>query len=134
MPRRNTIIKKQVGEEIVYSAYTSIPLFIFKGNHDRDSNRAGMEAGAGGKAMEQCCFQLAPHGCSGCLLINCMTACPMVWVLPCLSLVNKMPYSLANSQSNEEILFLEFSPLMRLQVVSCCYKIIEHKGQLLLDD
>lgn len=62
MLRRNTITKKQVGEEIVYSAYTAIPLFIFKGNYDRNSNRAGMEAGAGGKAMEQCCFQLAPHG------------------------------------------------------------------------
>lgn len=32
--------KKQVGEEIVYSPYTSIPLFIFKRNHDRNSNRA----------------------------------------------------------------------------------------------
>lgn len=64
------------------------------------------------KPWSSAAFNLLLMACSGCLLINCMTACPMVWVLPYLSRVNKMPYSLANSQSNEEILFLEFSPLM----------------------
>ena len=33
--------KKQVGEESVYSAYTSILVFITKGSLDRHSNRAG---------------------------------------------------------------------------------------------
>jgi hypothetical protein len=33
--------KKQVGEERVYSAYTSILLFIIKENQDRSSHRAG---------------------------------------------------------------------------------------------
>jgi hypothetical protein len=33
--------KKQVGEERVYSAYTSTLLFITKGGQDRNSHRAG---------------------------------------------------------------------------------------------
>jgi len=33
--------KKQVGEEKVYSAYTSISLFIIEGSQDRNSNRSG---------------------------------------------------------------------------------------------
>jgi hypothetical protein len=33
--------KKQVGEGRVYSAYTSILLFITKGSQDRNSHRAG---------------------------------------------------------------------------------------------
>jgi hypothetical protein len=33
--------KKQVEEERVYSAYTSILLFIIKGSQDRNSHRAG---------------------------------------------------------------------------------------------
>jgi hypothetical protein len=33
--------KKQVGEEKVYSAYTSTLLFITKGSQDRNSHRAG---------------------------------------------------------------------------------------------
>jgi hypothetical protein len=33
--------KKQVGEERVYSAYTSTLLFITKGSQDRNSHRAG---------------------------------------------------------------------------------------------
>jgi hypothetical protein len=32
---------KQVGEEKVYSAYTSILLFSIKGSQDRNSNKAG---------------------------------------------------------------------------------------------
>jgi hypothetical protein len=39
--------KKQVGEERVYSAYTSSLLFITKG---------GQEAGADAEAMEGCCL------------------------------------------------------------------------------
>jgi hypothetical protein len=33
--------KKQVGEERVYSAYTSTLLFITKGSQDRNSHRVG---------------------------------------------------------------------------------------------
>jgi hypothetical protein len=33
--------KKQVGEEMVYSAYTSTLLLITKGSQDRNSHRAG---------------------------------------------------------------------------------------------
>jgi hypothetical protein len=34
--------KKQVGEEKVYLAYTSISLFITEGSQDRNSSRAGI--------------------------------------------------------------------------------------------
>jgi hypothetical protein len=35
----NTMTKKQVGEERVYSAYTSILLFITKGSQDWNSSK-----------------------------------------------------------------------------------------------
>jgi hypothetical protein len=38
--QKHTITKKQVGEERVYSAYTSKLLFITKGSQDRNWNRA----------------------------------------------------------------------------------------------
>jgi hypothetical protein len=41
IPTQNIITKKQVGEERVYSAYTSILLFITKGSQERYSHRAG---------------------------------------------------------------------------------------------
>ena len=44
--------KKQVGEERVYSAYTSILLFITK--ELRTGTQAGQEAGADAEAMEGC--------------------------------------------------------------------------------
>jgi hypothetical protein len=37
----NIMTKRQVGEERVYSAYTSILLFITKGSQDWNSSRAG---------------------------------------------------------------------------------------------
>jgi hypothetical protein len=37
----NTMTKNQVGEERVYSAYTSTLLFITKGSQDWNSNRSG---------------------------------------------------------------------------------------------
>jgi hypothetical protein len=37
----NVMTKKQVGEERVYSAYTSILLFITKGSQDWNSSRSG---------------------------------------------------------------------------------------------
>jgi hypothetical protein len=44
--------KKQVGEERVYSAYTSILLFITK--EVRTGTQAGQEAGADAEAIEGC--------------------------------------------------------------------------------
>jgi hypothetical protein len=46
--------KKQVGEERVYSAYTSILLFITK--EVRTGTQAGKKAGADAEAMEGCCL------------------------------------------------------------------------------
>jgi hypothetical protein len=43
---------KQVVEEMVYSAYTSILLFITK--EDRTGTQAGQEAGADAVVMEGC--------------------------------------------------------------------------------
>jgi hypothetical protein len=52
IPAQNIMTKKQVGEERVYSAYTSTLLFIIKGS--QDLNLAGQEAGADTGAMEGC--------------------------------------------------------------------------------
>jgi hypothetical protein len=41
IPAQNIMTKKQVGEERVYSAYTSTLLFITKGSQDRNSHRSG---------------------------------------------------------------------------------------------
>ena len=41
IPVQNIVIKKQVGEERVYSACTSTLLFIVKGSQKRTSHRAG---------------------------------------------------------------------------------------------
>jgi hypothetical protein len=46
----NIMTKKQVGEERVYLAYTSIVLFITK--EVRTGNQAGQEAGARAEAIE----------------------------------------------------------------------------------
>ena len=48
----NIMTKKQVGEERVYSAHTSTPLFITKGSQDWNSR--SQEAGADAEAMEGC--------------------------------------------------------------------------------
>jgi hypothetical protein len=50
IPAQNIMTKKQVGEERVYSAYTSILLFITK--EVRTGTQAGQEAGADAGAME----------------------------------------------------------------------------------
>jgi hypothetical protein len=44
--------KREIGEERVYSAYTSIQLFITK--DVRTGTQAGQEAGADAEAMEGC--------------------------------------------------------------------------------
>jgi hypothetical protein len=51
IPGQN-MTKKQVGEERVYSAYTSMLLFITK--EVRTGTQAGQEAGADAEAMEEC--------------------------------------------------------------------------------
>jgi hypothetical protein len=48
----NITTKKQVGEERVYSAYTSILLFITK--EVRTGTQAVQKAGADAEAMEEC--------------------------------------------------------------------------------
>ena len=52
--------KKQVEEERVYSAYTSILLFITK--EVRSGTQAGQEAGADAEAMEDVPYWLASPG------------------------------------------------------------------------
>ena len=49
-PAQNIMTKKQVGEERVYSAYTSILLFITK--EVKTETQAGQKAGADAEAME----------------------------------------------------------------------------------
>jgi hypothetical protein len=41
IPGQNIMSKKPVGEERVYSAYTSILLFTIKGSQDWNSSRSG---------------------------------------------------------------------------------------------
>jgi hypothetical protein len=62
--------KKQVGEERVYSAYTSILLFITK--EVRTGTQAGQEAGADAEAMEGCSLL----ACSTCSFIELKTTSP----------------------------------------------------------
>jgi hypothetical protein len=40
IPAKNIMTKKQIEEERVYSAYTSMLLFITKGNQDWNSSRS----------------------------------------------------------------------------------------------
>ena len=62
--------KKQVGEERVYSAYTSILLFISK--EVRTGTQAGQEAGADAEAVEGCSLL----ACLACFLIEPKTTSP----------------------------------------------------------
>jgi hypothetical protein len=50
IPAQNIMTKKQVGEERVYSAYTSIQLFITK--EVRTGTQADQKAGADAEVME----------------------------------------------------------------------------------
>jgi hypothetical protein len=71
----NIMTKKQVGEERVYSAYTSILLLITKGSQDWNSSRSGSRSwcrGHGGMF-----FTGLPHqACSACSLIEPKTTSP----------------------------------------------------------
>jgi hypothetical protein len=41
IPAKNIMTKKQVGEEMIYSAYISTLLFISKGRQDENLSRSG---------------------------------------------------------------------------------------------
>jgi hypothetical protein len=69
----NIMAKKQVGEERVYSAYTSTLLFITKGSQDWNSHR---EAGADAEATEGCSLLACFLACSACSLIEPKTTSP----------------------------------------------------------
>ena len=68
--------KKQIGEERVYSAYTSILLFITK--DVRTGTQTGQEAGADAEAMHGGMFLtgLLPLACSACFLTEPRTNSP----------------------------------------------------------
>jgi hypothetical protein len=71
----NIMTKKQVGEERVYSAYTSMLLFITKGSQDWNSSRSGSRSwfrGHGGMFFTG----LPPLACSACSLIEPKTTSP----------------------------------------------------------
>ena len=81
VPAQTKMTKKQVGEERVYSAYTSILLFITK--EVRTGTQAGQEAGADAEAMEGCFFTgLLPLSCSDCSLREPKTTSPERWSHP----------------------------------------------------
>ena len=92
----NIMIKKQVGEERVYSAYTSTLLFITKGSQDWISSRSKSRSwcrGHGGMLFTG----LLPLACSACFHIEPKTTSPemvphtmgpLLW-----SLIEKMSYS-----------------------------------------
>ena len=87
----NIMTKKQVGEERVYSAYTSILLFITK--EVRTGTLAGQKAGADAEAMEGCSLL----ACSAFSLIEPKTTSQR-WshppgAFPPWSLIEKMPCS-----------------------------------------
>jgi hypothetical protein len=92
----NIMTEKQVGEERIYSAYTSILLFITKGSQDWNSSRSGSRSwcrGNGGMFFTG----LFPLVCSACSLIELRLPAqrwhhPQVDLLPW-SLIEEMPYS-----------------------------------------
>ena len=96
IPAQNIMTKKQVGEERVYSAYTSILLFITKGSQDWNSSRSGSRSwcrGHGGMFFTG----LLPLACSACSLIEPRLPAQR-WhhpqgAFPSWSLIEKMPYS-----------------------------------------
>ena len=92
----NITTKKQVGEERVYSAYTSTLLFITKGSQDWNSNRSGSRSwcrGHGGMFFTG----LLPLACLACSLIEPRPPAQrwshLQGAFPPWSLIEKMPYS-----------------------------------------
>jgi hypothetical protein len=92
----NIMTKKQIGEESVYLAYTSMLLFITKGSQDWNSSRSGSRnwcRGHGGMFLTG----LLLLACSACSLIEPRLPAQR-WshpqgAFPPWSLIEKMPYS-----------------------------------------
>jgi hypothetical protein len=89
IPSKNIMTKKQVGEDGVYSAYTSTLLFITKGSQDWNSSRSGSRR----QELIQRPWRvlltgLLPLACSICFLIEPRTTSPGMapptrgWALP----------------------------------------------------
>jgi hypothetical protein len=96
IPGQNIMTKMQVGEERVYSAYTSTLLFITKGSQDRNSSRSGSRSWCRGHG-EMLFTGLLPLACLACSLIEPKTTSPEM-VLPTRglfpwSLIEKIPHS-----------------------------------------
>jgi hypothetical protein len=92
----NIMTKKQVGEERVYSAYTSILLFITKGSQYWTSSRSGSRSWSRGHG-EMFFTGLLPLTYSACSLIEPRLPAQR-WshpqgAFPPWSLIEKMPYS-----------------------------------------
>ena len=66
--------KKQIGEERIYSAYTSTLPFTTKGKL-RTGTQTGQEAGTDAEAMEGC-YWLGPLACSACFFMEPKTTSP----------------------------------------------------------
>ena len=74
---RNTMTKKQVGEERVYLTYTCTSLFIIQRSQDRNSNRAGTWRQASMQRLwKGTSYCLVPHGFLSCFLIEATTTSP----------------------------------------------------------
>ena len=96
--------KKQVGEERVYSAYTSTLLFITKGSQDWNSHRVGTwRQELMQRPWRNAAYWLTPHRLLSLLSQRTQDHQPRVvllimgWALPHRLLIKKMPYKLAYS-------------------------------------
>ena len=92
----NIMTKKQAGDERVYSAYTSILLFITKGSQDWNSSKSESRSwcrGHGGMFFTG----LLPLACSACSLVELRLPAQRrshpQGAFPPWSLIEKMPYS-----------------------------------------
>jgi hypothetical protein len=79
VPKRFVVKKKKnhVGEERVYSAYSSTLLFIPKGNQDRNSYRAGTwRQELMKRPWRDAAYWMLPLACSACFLLVPRTTSP----------------------------------------------------------
>jgi hypothetical protein len=77
IPVQSIMTKKQVGEERVFSAYTSTLLFITKGSQDRNSHRAETwRQELTQRPWRGTAYWIAPLACSACFLLGPKTISP----------------------------------------------------------